>query len=157
MNNKGQISLEYILFSTIIIVMLIFIAGTLLDENEKNIIIDSARMGAQEGADKNAYATYYNDTFNYYQSDYPRLLHPTDIDIINITLRENGKKRLILEIYAHSNTKLTYNEKYIISSRINYYTRRSITNTFKQKQNGIYYTPALSDNYEIECEDIKWV
>ncbi|MBO7719652.1 MAG: class III signal peptide-containing protein [Methanosphaera sp.] len=157
MNNKGQISLEYILFSTIILVMIMVVATTAADENEKNIIIDSARLGAQEGVDKNAYAMYYNDTFNHYQSDYPRLLYPTDIDIINITLKETSTNKLQITTYAHSNTKLTSNEKYIISSRINYYTRRSITNTFKQKQNGIYYTPALSDNYEIECEDVRWV
>ena len=157
MNNKGQISLEYILFSAIIIVMVISISHTVLDENEKNMIISSARLGAQEGVDKNAYSMYYNDTFNSYQSDYPRLLYPTGIDIVNISLNETSQKQLTISIYAHSNTKLTYTEKYIISSRINYYVRRSITNTFKQKQNGIYYTPALSDSYEIECEDVKWV
>ncbi|RAP53822.1 MAG: hypothetical protein BZ137_05500 [Methanosphaera sp. rholeuAM130] len=157
MNNRGQISLEYIIFSTVIIIMVISLSQAVLDENEKNMIITSARMGAQEGVDKNAYATYYNDTFNYYQSDYPRLLYPTDIDIVNISLNETSEKRLTINIAAHSNTKLSHNQKYIISSRINYYARRSITNTFKQKQNGLYYTPALSDNYEIECEDVKWV
>lgn len=137
--------------------MVISISHAVIDENEKNNILTSARQGAQEGVDKNAYATYYNDTFNHYQSDYPRLLYPTDIDIVNVSLKEEDKNRLKISIYAHSNTKLSYNQKYIISSRINYYVRRSITNTFKQKQNGIYYTPALSDNYEIECEDVKWV
>lgn len=157
MNNKGQISLEYILFSTIIVIMIILVANIAMDENEKNIILESARLGAQEGVDKNAYAMYYNDTFNHYQSDYPRLLYPTDIDIINITLKEEGTNKLTISISAHSNTKLNYNQRYIISSRINYYSRRSITNTFKQKQNGLYYSPALSNNYEIECDDVKWI
>lgn len=133
------------------------VANVAIDENEKNIILSSAKLGAQEGVDKNAYAMYYNDTFNKYQSEYPRLLYPTDIDIINVTLKENNTGSLIISVYAHSNTKLTGNQKYILSSRINYYARRSITNTFKQKQNGLYYTPALSDNYKIECEDVKWL
>jgi uncharacterized protein (UPF0333 family) len=98
MNNKGQISLEYILFSTIIVIMIILVASIAMDENEKNIILESARLGAQEGVDKNAYAMYYNDTFNHYQSDYPRLLYPTDIDIINITLKEEGTNKLTISI-----------------------------------------------------------
>jgi len=157
MNNQGQISLEYILFSSIIIIFIIIVSATAVDENEKNIILNSAKLGAQEGVDKNAYAMYYNDTFNKYQSEYPRLLYPTDIDIVNVTLKENSTGFLIISVYAHSNSRLTTNQKYILSSRINYYIRRSITNTFKQKQNGLYYDPALSDNYKIDCEDVKWV
>lgn len=154
-NNKGQISAEYILLLSVIIVIMISLSTIIIDQQEKNTIISAAKIGAQEAIDKNAYSMYYNDTFNYYQQEYPRLLKPTNIEIINITLLEEDDT-LKIQTIAHSHSKLSNDEKYIVGSRINYYIRKSITETFKQQQNDTFYNPALSDNYKIETIDIIW-
>lgn len=155
-DNKGQISAEYILLLVVIIVILMSISVTIIDQHEKNTIVASAKTGAQQAIDKNAYAMYYNDTFNNYQQEYPRLLEPTDIEIINITLTEDNET-LKIQTTAHTHSKLNANERYIVGSRINYYIRKSITETFKQQQNDTFYNPALSENYQIYCEDVKWI
>lgn len=154
-NNKGQISAEYILLLSVIIVIMISLSTIIIDQQEKNTIISAAKIGAQEAIDKNAYSMYYNDTFNYYQQEYPRLLKPTNIEIINITLLEEDDT-LKIQTIAHSHSKLSNDEKYIVGSRINYYIRKSITETFKQQQNDTFYNPALSDNYKIETIDVIW-
>lgn len=154
-NNKGQISAEYILLLSVIIVIMISLSTIIIDQHEKNTIISAAKIGAQEAIDKNAYSMYYNDTFNYYQQEYPRLLKPTNIEIINITLLEEDDT-LKIQTIAHSHSKLSNDEKYIVGSRINYYIRKSITETFKQQQNDTFYNPALSDNYKIETIDVIW-
>lgn len=154
-NNKGQISVEYILLLVVIIVIGMSISIIIIDQQEKNTILSAAKIGSQEAIDKNAYSIYYNDTFNYYQQEYPRLLKPTSIEIINITLVEENDT-LTIQTVAHTHSQLTDDEKYIVGSRINYYIRKSITETFKQQHNDTFYNPALSNNYKIETMDVIW-
>lgn len=155
MNNEGQISAEYILLLIVIIVFMISLSTIIMDQQEKNTILSAAKIGSQEAIDKNAYSMYYNDTFNYYQQEYPRLLRPTNIEIINITLWDNNDT-LKIQTIAHTHSQLSNDEKYIVGSRINYYIRKSITETFKQQQSDTFYNPALSNNYKIETEDVIW-
>lgn len=155
MNNKGQISAEYILLLIVIIVFMISLSTIIMDQQEKNTILSAAKIGSQEAIDKNAYSMYYNDTFNYYQQEYPRLLRPTNIEIINITLLDDNDT-LKIQTIAHTHSQLSNDEKYIVGSRINYYIRKSITETFKQQQSDTFYNPALSNNYKIETEDVIW-
>ena len=155
MNNEGQISAEYILLLIVIIVFMISLSTIIMDQQEKNTILSAAKIGSQEAIDKNAYSMYYNDTFNYYQQEYPRLLRPTNIEIINITLLDDNDT-LKIQTIAHTHSQLSNDEKYIVGSRINYYIRKSITETFKQQQSDTFYNPALSNNYKIETEDVIW-
>lgn len=155
-NNQGQISVEYILIMTVIITFLITTTIIITDQQEKNTILSAAKIGAQEAVDKNAYSMYYNDTFNNYQTQYPRLLKPSDIDVINITLIEENNSTIKIQATAHSHSMLSNNEKYIVGSRINYYIRKSITETFKQEASDEFYNPALSNKYKIETYDVKW-
>ena len=74
MNNKGQIVVEYILLIGVIMIILFTATSTIYQEIEKNKIMNLAQIGAQTGADKNGYAMYYNDTFNNYKENYPRLI-----------------------------------------------------------------------------------
>ena len=86
MKNKGQITAEYILIVGVIIVILTLTSQVLIIESEKNLILEYAQTGAQIGIDKNAYAMYYNDTFNNYMTNYPKLLYPTEIKVIIISI-----------------------------------------------------------------------
>lgn len=156
MNNKGQLTVEYMLLLCIILIILITITPIIMDENEQNQILNAAQIGAQNGVDKNAYAIYYNDTYNeYYQKDLS-LLKSNQIKIIKITLKKTTNKTIKIYTKAHTTT-LTSNERYIASSRINYYIRYNIMKTFQIKTNDTYYNPAYSNNYRIETQQIEWV
>lgn len=156
MNNKGQIVAEYILVIGIIIVILITMSQILIEESEKNTILESAQIGAQIGIDKNAYAMYYNDTFNNYMLNYPKLLYPTEIRVINITMMDNNSS-IILQVSLHSDNYLTNNQKEIVGSRVNYYIRKTISETFNQKNSDLYYENCQTNNYKIETKKVKWI
>lgn len=156
MNNKGQIVAEYILVIGIIIVILITVSQILIEESEKNTILESAQIGAQIGIDKNAYAMYYNDTFNNYMLNYPKLLYPTEIRVINITMMDNNSS-IILQVSLHSDNYLTNNQKEIVGSRVNYYIRKTISETFNQKNSDLYYENCQTNNYKIETKKVKWI
>lgn len=157
LNNKGQITVEYILLIGVLLVVLSLSIQTIYQESEKNTILYSAQMGANEAIDKNAFAIYYNDTFINYQNNYQRLLTPTEIKIIDLNMNELNKK-LELEITLHSNTYLSNNEKYIIGSRVNYYIRKSIYHSFHNNTtNDTYYENLITNNYLITTKTAKWV
>ena len=156
MNNKGQIVAEYILVIGIIIVILITMSQILIEESEKNTILESAQIGAQIGIDKNAYAMYYNDTFNNYMLNYPKLLYPTEISVINISMMNNNSS-IILQVSLHSDNYLTNNQKEIVRSRVNYYIRKTISETFNQKNSDLYYENCQTNNYKIETKKVKWI
>ena len=156
MNNNGQITVEYILFLSIIMVILIFTTNTIIEETEKNTILTTAQIGAQIGIDKNAYAMYYNDTFNNYQNNYPKLLNPTEIKVIEINMTEKNNE-IELQAVLHSNSNLNYNEKYIIGSRVNYYIRKTISEAFELKNNDLYYNNIQIKKYKINTKIVKWV
>lgn len=156
MNNKGQITAEYILIVGVIIVILISMSHVLMLESEKNLILESAQTGAQIGIDKNAYAMYYNDTFNNYMINYPKLLYPTEIKVINISIIENNDI-ISLEVVLHTNNYLTNNQKEIVGSRVNYYIRKTISETFNQESTDLYYEDCQSNNYKIDTKKVRWI
>ncbi|MDO5851787.1 MAG: hypothetical protein Q4Q23_04795, partial [Methanobacteriaceae archaeon] len=125
-------------------------------ETEKNTILTAAQLGAQTGAEKNGYAIYYNDTFNYYQESLPELTKPIQIQIVKIT-PEYGKNKINLTITLTTRNNLNASEKDSTGSRIEYYTREKITKTFnKESESNTFYNPAKSNNYNITTK-IKWV
>lgn len=156
MNNKGQIAVEYIVLMGVLVIIILLTSSIIYQEIEKNKILNTAQIGAQTGVDKNGYAMYYNDTFNNYLENYPRLLTPTEIKIIQINMKEENNT-LNLEIVAHSVNTLSSTEKYVIGSRINYYVRKAISESFHIITNDTYYTNIKTRNYEIKTKNVKWV
>lgn len=156
MNNKGQLSVEYILLLGIILMIIITSTSMFINQSEKNQIMTQAHIGAQIGVDKNGYALYYNDTFNNYMDNYPRLLTPTKVKITEIEMYEINKNTIELEVIVYSSDTLSSTEKYIIGSRINYYVRKTITKSFNKTQVTLYYDPALTNNYIVKTRTVKW-
>lgn len=156
MNNKGQITVEYILLMSILVIIILSTTSILYQEIEKNKILNAAQIGAQTGVDKNGYARYYNDTFNNYYENYQKLLAPTEIKIIQINTEE-ANNTLSLEVVAHSVNSLTNTEKYVVGSRINYYVRKVISESFQINTNDTYYTNIKTRSYEIKTKNVKWV
>ena len=155
MNNKGQLTIEYIILCSILLITLVLTINTITNEVEKNTILSAAQIGAQNGINKNGYATYYNDTFNNYNQHHPQLLTPTTIKIINRTLDEKNKT-IFIQTTVTTKTTLDTQEKNIMGSRINYYIRKSITDTFGKNPTNIYYDPAKSENYIIKTQPVIW-
>lgn len=156
MNNKGQLTLEYMITIIIIITITTITTTTIIDQNEQNTIQNAAQIGAQNGADKNAYAIYYNDTYNTYYNENLKLLTSNEIKIIQITTTKTTNNTIKIHTKAHTTT-LNKNEKQKASARINYYIRKNIMETFNKKTNNTYYEPAYSNNYKIKTEEIQWV
>lgn len=156
MNNKGQITLEYILMISIIIIIMISAIQAINTESEKNTILTAAQIGAQTGIDKNAYAMYYNDTFANYATNYPKLTYPTEIKVINMNMTQE-EDTIYLQTKLYSNNYLTNNQKEIIAHRVNYYIRKTVSETFNQKNADLYYENCKSNNYKIETKKVKWV
>lgn len=154
MNNKGQITAEYMLLFGIFLIIIISSVHTVTDESEKNTIMAAALIGAGEATDKNGYAMYYNDTFNNYQQNCKRMLMPTQIKIISVNMTQEDKTIYIQTTAA--TTSLSETEKYMAGSRINYYIRKSITETFQGEATNIYYSPAKSQNYIIKTRNVIW-
>lgn len=157
MNNEGQITLEYILLTSIMVLILLQTTHTIIQENEKNTIQTAAQIGAQEGIDKNGYAMYYNDTYNNYQQNHPKLLNPTQIKLIKTKLIEKPNQTIDIQITIHTNTQLTTQEKNIIESRITYYTRKSIAQTLNIQTNDTFYENLQTKQYKIGRQYINWV
>ncbi len=166
MNNKGQLTVEYLLLIMVILIIIISITSVTIYQSEKNIILTSAQNGAQEGADKNNYAMYANNTdsednydtyaFNKYEEEYPRLLSPVDVKIIKINEYEKNET-ITLVITATSKSTLTSKEKEMIGDRINYYSRKSVTEAFNKNKTNLFYDPALSNNYKIKTDNVIWL
>lgn len=140
----------------IIITIITITTPTIIDQHEQNQIQNAAQIGAQNGADKNAYAIYYNDTYNTYYHENLRLLQSNQIKIIKITQQKTGKNTIKIHTKAHTTT-LNMKEKQKASSRINYYIRQNIMQTFNKKTNDTYYNPAYTNNYKIQTDEIQWV
>jgi hypothetical protein len=88
-------------------------------------------------------------------TNYHKLLYPTEIKVINISITENNKN-ISLQVFLHSNTYLTNNQKEIVGSRVNYYIRKTISKTFNQQDADLYYDNCQSNNYKIETKKVKW-
>lgn len=155
MNNNGQITLEYILIMGIIIIIMMSTIQTLNTQSEKNIILAAAHTGAQIGVDKNSYAMYYNDTVNNYAINHPQLLYPIEIKIIKINMSQE-EEVIFLQAQLSSNNYLTLNQKEIISQRVNYYIRKTVAETFNQKNADLFYENVKSENYNIKTKKVRW-
>ena len=157
MNNKGQIIVEYILLIIVILIMISVVTTMIINQSEKNQILSAAQVGAQTAVEKNGYSMYYNDTFNDYQEQHQRLLYPTNIKIIKIEMLEHDNNTIDLQVRATTTSSLTYQEKYQVGMRINYYIRQTITDSFNKNATNTFYEPAISDNYVINTKTVKWV
>lgn len=89
-DNKGQISAEFLfLFGVLILVVMLSIVFV-SHESELNIAMAAARSGAIEGASSSSAAIYPADTFRDYSYSKTGLLHPYSVDIINVSYNELG-------------------------------------------------------------------
>lgn len=156
MNNKGQITLEYILMTGIIIIIMMSAIQTIHIQNEKNTILAAAQIGAQIGVDKNGYAMYYNDTLNNYAANQPQLIYPKKIKVILINMTQD-EDDIFLQAHLSSDNDLTSAQKEIVSQRVNYYIRKTVAQTFNQENTDLFYENVKSENYHVKTKKVRWL
>ena len=157
MDTKGQISVELLLLISFSLIAAIILANAIIDANELNVAMASARDGAFEGISSNGLAIYSKDFRK--QS----LLREKNIKIVNISQSIKGKDsfnrtRIQLKIYASSPNVKTKEEKEAVGDRINYNVRKSITQSFKSENiTNKLFNPAFSNKYSFTTANVVWV
>ena len=106
-DKKGQITVELLLLISFALITTIILANVILDSNELNIAMASARNGAFEGISSNGLAIYPKESYDNYSKDPKKqsLMREKNIKIVKITQSDKGKDkfnrtRIQLKIYA---------------------------------------------------------
>ena len=156
-DKKGQITVELLLLVSFALITIIILTNVILDSNELNIAMASARNGAFEGISSNGLAIFPKESYDNYSRDPKKhsLMKRKNIKIVKISQSIKGKDnfnrtRIQLKIYASSPTIKTKEEKESVGDRINYNVRKSITNSFK-------INPAFSKKYSFTTANVVWV
>lgn len=165
MDKKGQITVELILIISFTIITAMLLSNAIMDNNELNIAMASARNGAFEGISSNGLAIYPKESYDNYSKDPKKqsLMREKNIKIVKITQTLNGKDnfnrtRIQLKIYASSPNVKTKEEKESVGDRINYNVRKSITNSFKTENiTNKLFNPAFSNEYSFTTANVVWV
>ncbi|MDR2830570.1 MAG: hypothetical protein LBB45_06020 [Methanobrevibacter sp.] len=163
LNEKGSVvSIEYLLLIAFVIVGAIGVS-MILNENELNMIMLSARIGAEEGMGIDGLSVYPKETFDDYLLKNPQLTYPQDIKVLKIVKTDIGfdkgylKKRIQIRVYA-SSSSLKSSDKNSMGDRINYNIRKTISSTFKNENHSNHlYNPCFSNNYAITTGDVQWI
>ena len=165
MDTKGQITVELLLLISFAIISAILLANAIIDANELNVAMASARDGAFEGISSNGLAIYPKESYDNYSKDFKKqpLLREKNIKIVKINQTIKGhdnfnRTRIQLKIYASSPDVKTKEEKEAIGDRINYNVRKSITQSFKSENiTNKLFNPAFSNKYSFTTANVVWV
>ena len=165
MDKKGQITVELLLLISFTLITAIILANVVLDTNELNVAMTSARNGAFEGVSPNGLAIYPKESYDNYSKDPKKqsLMRMKNIKIVKITQSIKGKDnfnrtRIQLKIYASSPDVKTKEEKESVGDRINYNVRKSIANSFKTENiTNKLFNPAFSNKYSFTTANVVWV
>lgn len=164
LDDKGQITIEFLFLLSLMIIIIIFTVNYVFHENEINMALNAAESGAMEGAVVDSVSVYTINEYSQISSN-KQLSHPKTVKIINISYDYIGnysslnKPTIRIQVTASSNQKLSETEKAKLSQKINTRVRRSIVYTFHNENStdvGNYYQ-CYSDNYAYFTNDVIWV
>ena len=164
-DEKGQITVELLLLISFALITTIMLANAIMDSNELNIAMASARNGAFEGISSSGLAIYPKESYDNYSKDPKKqsLMREKNINIVKISQTIKGKDnfnrtRIQLKIYASSPNIKTKEEKESIGDRINKKERKSITKSFKTENiTNRLFNPAFSNKYSFTTANVVWV
>ena len=164
-DKKGQITVELLLLISFALITAIVLANVVVESNELNMAMASARNGAYEGTFSNELAIYPKETYDNHSKNPKKqsLMREKNIKIVKISQSIKGKDnfnrtRIQLKIYASSPDIKTKEEKESAGDRINYNVRRSITNSFKTENiTNKLFNPAFSNRYSFTTANVVWV
>lgn len=164
MDNKGQISGEYLLVAGVLILILMISTVFIFENQELNIAMSAARNGVNEGIASSSSAIYPKETYNDYSLSKSLLLIPYSVKIVNISYSEMGidhnydKKKIQFKVYATSSKKFSKSQLDSIGDRINYNLRKSVAVSFNSTSStNKLYNPVFSPHYIYTTANVKWV
>ena len=164
MDNKGQLSAEYLLLAGVLIILVMLAIVFVASENELNMAMSAARNGAIEGIGTSSLALYPIDTYNEYSNSKSSLLHPYSVDIVNVSYVDMGmdknynKKKIQFKVYAKTSNEYSKSELDSIGDRINYNLRKSVAISFNSTPStNRLYNPVFSPHYVYTTSNVKWV
>lgn len=162
-DEKGQLSGEYMLLVGSLIVVLMILIFMIANENELNIAMAAAKLGADEGVASSSSAIYPKETFNEYD-DMEGLKHPYSVSIVNVSYNSSGidenygKQKIQFKVYAKASVDYNKKELDSIGDRINYNLRKSVAMSFNTTDStNKLYNPVFSNNYVFTTANVVWV
>ena len=163
MDNKGQISAEFLFLIGVMILIVMISIVFIAQEQELNQAMASARNGVSEGLAASSSGIYPEDTYREYSTSKTSLMYPYSVEIINISYTDLGydnnydKKRIQFMVYAKTSDKFKADELVSIGDRINYNLRKSIALGFNTTQStNNLYNPVFSPQYVYTTANVKW-
>ena len=90
MDNRGQISAEFLFVFGVLILVVMMSIVFLASEEELNIAMAAARNGVNEGLATSSGAIYPEDTFRQYSASKTSLLYPYSVKIVNVSYSDLG-------------------------------------------------------------------
>lgn len=164
MDNRGQISAEFLLLFGVLIVVVMLSIVFVADEQELNVAMAAARNGVIEGVGTSSVAMYPKDTFRDYSTSKTSLLYPYSVEIVNISYAEMGydssydKKRIQFKVYAKTSSRFDKAELVSIGDRINFNLRKSLALSFNSTAStNKLYNPVFSSHYVYTTANVKWI
>lgn len=162
-DEKGQLSGEYMLLVGSLIVVLMISIFMIANENELNIAMAAAKLGADESVASSSSAIYPKETFNEYD-DMEGLKHPYSVSIVNVSYNSSGidenygKQKIQFKVYAKASVDYNKKELDSIGDRINYNLRKSVAMSFNTTDStNKLYNPVFSNNYVFTTANVVWV
>ena len=139
-DRKGQITVELLLLISFALITTILLANLIMDSNELNIAMASARNGAIEGTSSSGLAIYPKESYDNYSKDPKKqsLMRMKNIKIIKISPSIKGqdnfnRTRIQLKVYASSPNVKTKEERESVGDRINIALQQQMLFGFKKK------------------------
>lgn len=162
--NKGQLSMEFILLFAFLMIVLTSSLIFIIDENELNIAMASARSGANEGIITTASAIYPTQTFNEYDLKENNLFYPRSVKIISINYTNLGvnpsyeKEWIQFKVLASCPSNNNKDDLDSVGDRINYNLRKAIAVSFNTTHlTNDLYNPVFSNKYVYTTAKVEWV
>lgn len=164
MEDHGQMSAEFVMIMSIIIMISISISYSAVEAIELNTCMISARNGAIEGCMLDGLAVYPTDKIELYDKSHPRLKSCNRIHFIEMKWYNTGfdttyqKTKIKIKIYASSSTVMDFKDRACAGDKITYYVRKNICKAFHTENlTNIFYNPAFSDKYCFTTYEVEWI
>ena len=164
MEDRGQISAEFLFLTGVLVLIVILSIAFVAQEQELSQAMASARNGVNEGVGTSSSAIYPEDTYREYSTAKTSLLYPYSVEIVNVSYTDMGydknfeKRWIQFKVYAKTSERFDNDELVSIGDRINYNLRKSIAISFNSTPStNRLYNPVFSQHYVYTTANVKWV
>lgn len=125
MDQRGQISVEYILFAAIVMLVVIVFGSVIMNENELNSVASAVRIGAENGTTELSLLNRSMQPVRVTSVDMHKINDTENINItVNFSTSVTSVQEEILTSINNSLTRSGYNTNYSGGTSLNLQTNR---------------------------------